>query len=145
MAHVVETPEKVVVITGPSFSQGVKFILFGAALGAGATFYYLGKRPKTSFGASKPTNATQSEAADEIESQAVSLLARLKDLGEKARDVAVIAGENLKPALDRAVEEGKKTAADVQAKLKKELDEAGDKPHFTEEDLPSQSEEKFVE
>ena len=142
MAKIVETPEKVVVITGPSFSQGVKFILFGAALGAGATFYYLGKRPKSY---SSPTTSTKSELTEEIESQAVSLLSRLKDLGEKARDVALVAGENLKPALDRAVEEGKKTAADVQAKLKRELDEAGDKPRFTEEDLPSQSEEKFVE
>ena len=147
MAKIVETPEKVVVVTGPSFSQGVKFILFGAALGAGATFYFLDKkRAKTPFAPSKKASAEVAEVADELESQAYSLLSRLKVLGEKARDVAVIAGENLKPSFDRAVEEGKKAAAEVSAKLKKELEDAGDKPHFADaEGLPSQKEEKFVE
>lgn len=147
MAQIVETPEKVVVVTGPSFSQGVKFILFGAVLGAGATFYFLDKkRAKKPFSPFKKAQNEAAEVVDELESQASSLLSRLKVLGERARDVALVAGENLKPALDRAVEEGKKAAAEVQAKLKKELEDAGDKPHFADaEGLPSQKEEKFVE
>ena len=49
--------------------------------------------------------------------------------------------------MERAVAEGKKAAAQTRAKLKEDVDEAGDKPYLAEldDDLPSQQTDKFVE
>ena len=44
MAQIIETPDKVIVVTGTPFSSGVRLVLFGAAVGAGAMYYFLTKQ-----------------------------------------------------------------------------------------------------
>ena len=36
------SPERIVIVNGPTFGQGLKYIAFGAILGAGAAYYVLG-------------------------------------------------------------------------------------------------------
>ena len=83
------------------------------------------------------------EVADKIS----SLTSRLKKLGSRAKDLVESAGEAVKPTLESAIAEGKRAAAEVQTKLKKDVDEAGDKPAIAEQDgeLPSEKEDKLVE
>lgn len=51
------TPEKIVIVAGPSFGQALKFMLLGAAIGYGAASYL---RPKGPFQAPRtPKNALQ--------------------------------------------------------------------------------------
>ena len=55
MAQIIETPERVVVVTGTPFSSGIRLLLFGAALGAGGMYYFLSKqKPEKKF---KPARA----------------------------------------------------------------------------------------
>lgn len=55
MAQIIETPDKVVVVTGTPFSSGIRLLLFGAAMGAGAMYYFLTKKqPEKKF---KPARA----------------------------------------------------------------------------------------
>ena len=55
MAQIIETPDKIVVVTGTPFSSGVRLVAFGAAVGAGAMYYFLTKKqPEKKF---KPARA----------------------------------------------------------------------------------------
>ena len=58
-----DAPERVVVIGAPTFGQGVKFILFGAALGFGAAYYFLGGISKRSV-AAKAKEKAQRKASE---------------------------------------------------------------------------------
>ena len=196
-------PEKIVIVAGPSFSQAVKFMLFGAAIGASA-HHFLSKskaeaealRPapvnplssagsalvgfvKSRVGGSKPSPSEPSksealkdvaakyeatvedfsaDAASVVPSETAtstedladrigSLTTRLKSLGSRAKNLVETASEAVKPTLENAVAEGKKAAAEVQTRLKKDVDEAGDRPAIAEQDgeLPSEKEDKFIE
>ncbi len=159
--HFETAPERVVIVAGPSFGQALKFMAFGAALGAGAVYYFLGSKGSASAAktASLKDMASKYEAAVEdfgAESEAASgdvsermssLASRLKSIGSRAKDLVETAAEAVKPTLENAVAEGKKAAAEVQTKLKKDVEEAGDRPAIAEQDgdLPSEKEDKFVE
>ncbi len=55
MAQIIETPDRVVVVTGTPFSSGIRLLLFGAAIGAGGMYYVLTKKqPEKKF---KPARA----------------------------------------------------------------------------------------
>lgn len=55
MAQIIETSDKVVVVTGTPFSSGIRLLLCGAALGAGGMYYVLTKKqPEKKF---KPARA----------------------------------------------------------------------------------------
>ncbi len=163
-------PEKIVIVAGPSFGQALKFMLLGAAIGAGAMHYL---RPKTRFGAkmgggrigkaglqdlaakyeaaiedfSASAESKTQEAGAEVADRIGSLTSRLRDIGSRAKHLVEVAGEAVKPSLETALAEGKRAAAEVQNKLKKDVDEAGDKPAIAEQDgeLPSEKEDKFIE
>jgi hypothetical protein len=201
-------PEKIVIVAGPSFGQAVKFMLFGAAVGA-AAYHFLSKskerelaarpapadplkiatsafsflkskvRPKAAttpaastadllknvgdkyeaavedFSAdagkeapdSPPAAASVSSSPEAIADRISSLTSRLKSLGSRAKDLVENASEAVKPTLENAVAEGKRAAAEVQTRLKKDVDEAGDRPAIAEQDgeLPSEKEDKFIE
>jgi len=159
-------PEKVVIVAGPSFGQALKFMLLGAAAGAGTVYYLLrsGTSPtsKTAdlksvaakydaavedFTAEGTPNAGAGDVTNEVIERVSVLASRLKGLGARAKNLVEAAGESVKPTLESAIAEGKKAAAEVQSKLKKDVEEAGDRPAIAEQDgdLPSEKEDKFVE
>jgi len=50
MAQIIETPEKVIIVTGTPFSSGIRLLLVGAAIGAGGMYYFLTQRkPEKKF------------------------------------------------------------------------------------------------
>lgn len=158
--HYTTAPERVTIVAGPSFGQALKFMAFGALVGAGAA-HYLGSKGagKGSKTASLKDMASKYDATVEdftaeggadspdVAERLNSLASRLKSIGSRAKDLVETAAEAVKPTLENAVAEGKKAAAEVQTKLKKDVEEAGDKPAIAEQDgeLPSEKENKFVE
>ncbi len=158
------TPERIVIVNGPTFGQGLKYIAFGAVLGAGAAYYVLGGIRRKSIAGRARAKASEKakeaashvieevedrvEAAGEtIEEKLHSLADRVRDLSEKAKNTVEAANVVAKPIMERAVAEGKKAAAATRANLKRDVDEAGDRPAIYEQDeeLPSQQPDKFVE
>ena len=158
------TPERIVIVNGPTFGQGLKYIAFGAIVGAGATYYVLGGMRRKSIAGRARAKAGEKakeaaghviesvedrvEAAGEtIEEKLHSLADRVRGLSEKAKNTLDAANIVAKPVIDRAVAEGKRAAAATVANLKKDVDEAGDRPAMAEQDgdLPSQHADKFVE
>ena len=158
------SPERIVIVNGPTFGQGLKYIVVGAVLGAGAAYYVLGGIRRKSIAGRARDKATDKakaaashvieevedrvEAAGEsVEERLHSLADRVRDLSDKAKNTIDAAGVIVKPAMERAVAEGKRAAAATRANLKHDVDEAGDRPAIYEqdEDLPSQHEDKFVE
>ena len=158
------TPERIVIVNGPTFGQGLKYIAFGAVLGAGAAYYVLGGiRRKSIAGRAKARAGEKAKeaaghviesvedrveaAGDSIEEKLHSLADRVRDLSDKAKNTIDAANVVAKPVIDRAVAEGKRAAAATRANLKRDVDEAGERPaiYQQDEDLPSQHEDKFVE
>ena len=169
------TPERIVIVNGPTFGQGLKYIAFGVLVGAGAAYYVLGGMKRKSIAArvkskaqSKASEAAERaqrrasetaehvleeveervEAAGEtVEEKLRSLAGRVRDLSERAKNTVEAANVVVKPVMERAVAEGKRAAAQTQARLKQDVEEAGDRPAIAEqdEDLPSQHPDKFVE
>lgn len=179
MAQIIETPDRVIVVTGTPFSSGVRLLVFGALLGAGGMYYFLTKKqPEKKFkparallvnpvkrkgqaaldaGQSKLEDVSETvsgvasdvqerveDAGEALEERAKKLFSRVKTLAINAKDLAQVTGETLKPRLQEAIEEGKRTAADVQSRLKDDVKKAGDRPALAEEDgeLPSQKPDK---
>ncbi|RYG71011.1 hypothetical protein EON80_06100 [bacterium] len=167
-----DSPEKIIIVAGPSFSQALKFMLFGATLGAGAVYYLL-------RGSSDPTkdslksvahkyeatvedftaagtpvlDATHPNSNADIADRVGKITSRLKVIGTRAKSLVETVGESVKPTLESAIAEGKKAAAEVQSALKKDVADAGDGPAIAEQDgdltvdkeAPSDKEDKLVE
>ena len=167
--------ERIIIVNGPTFGQGLRWITFGALLGAGAAYYVLGgikrkslaalakekaasKARETAGRAGRRASETAGQVLEDVESRVEAagetveeklqdLASRARDLGDKASNTVDAAREFVGPTLKRAIAEGKKMAAQTRARLKEDVDEAGDKPYLAEldGDLPSQQEDKFVE
>jgi len=152
LARVIQdTPEKVVIVAGPAFGEALKFTLFGALLGA-AFVHFMGKEQTPSLaghdavlegisaGGHKPTAGSTGKAL-------ASLAARARSVSGRALELAHSATEALKPALEQAVAQGKLAAAEIEAKLKKDVENAGDRPSLAEEDNANMagSPDKYVE
>ncbi len=182
MAQIIETPDKIVVVTGTPFSSGVRLLVVGALMGAGGMYYFLTKgQPQKKFkparallvnpvkrrgqavldagqaklddvtdtvsGAASDVQDRMEDAGEALEERAKKLLGRIKTLAVKAKDLAQTTGTALKPHLQEAIEEGKRAAAEAQARLKQDVTRAGDRPALAEEDgeLPSQKPDKHIE
>ncbi len=158
------SPERIVIVNGPTFGQGLKYIAFGAIVGAGAAYYVLGGMRRKSIAGRARAKASEKAketaghviesveerveaAGDTIEEKLHTLADRVRDLSDKAKNTIDAANIVAKPVIDRAVAEGRRAAAATQARLKQDVDEAGDRPAIAEQDgdLPSQHEDKFVE
>lgn len=81
---------KVVIVTGPDFGTGLKLVLFGAVLGAGAALYWKNSQDK------KPNLASSDETSE-------ALTARLHHLAERAK---LLASRAWKPFIRRLKSRG---------------------------------------
>lgn len=133
-------PEKVVVVAGPTFCEALKFTLLGAALGAAAVHYF-NKEQTPTLGNQEKGYGPESKAAPAAEADkgTVEKIARLagraRDISGRAMELAQSAAEAIKPALDQAVAQGKQAAAEMESRLKKDMEQAGDQPVLAREDI----------
>lgn len=135
MAKIIENgPDKVVVIAGPTFGEALRFVAFGFALGAGTVYFLLGK----------DRNPTVAEPASPTAiDRALALAHRAKAVAEHAKEIVHSVQEAAAPLVEKAVEHGKQVAAEVESRMRHELDDAA--KDGEEEPLATETEEKFVE
>ena len=119
-------PEKVVIVAGPSFGNAMQFILFGAALGAAATYALLNKKSSVSVLADDAviqglTADGSKESGQQLVERLNRLQTRLRSLAVRTKDTVQTASEVLGPALSQAVAEGKKAAHETEEKLDSDL------------------------
>ncbi len=132
-------PQKVVIVAGPTFGQAMKFMLFGAAVGAGTVYYLLqngsiSAAPGNGDAVLEGLTAGSAKADDgeALTRRLNKIASRVKTLTVRARALAQSAGESLKPTLDQVVAEGKEAANEMTAKLKADISKAGDRPAMAE-------------
>jgi hypothetical protein len=123
-----QAPEKIVIVTGPTFGSVIGFIALGAALGASGVLYW--KERQSTPGLkddgsapdpfSKKVNAAEKTA---LIHRANALMQRVKSLSIRARDTIESARETLAPTIQEAIAEAKTTAAKTEQELHSELDE----------------------
>ena len=119
-------PQKVVIVAGPSFGNAIQFVLFGAALGAAATYALLRKKLSVATLADDAVLEGLSaggtkESSQELVERLKRLQIRLRALASRTKDTVQTAGEVLGPAISQAVAEGKKAAHDIENDLEQEL------------------------
>lgn len=119
-------PEKVVIVAGPSFGNAMQFMLFGAALGAAATYALLNKKSSVSVLADDAviqglTADGSKESGQQLVERLNRLQTRLRSLAVRTKDTVQTASEVLGPALSQAVAEGKKAAHEIEIDLAQEL------------------------
>ncbi len=122
-------PEKILIVTSHPFGSALKLILLGAVAGAGATFFLLRGRAAPSPARAKDAVAeglSAGGAKDEraLLSRLTSVLSRLKSVAGAVRGVAEFAGDTLGPAVSAAMSEGRRAAHEVEAELKRDLEDA---------------------
>lgn len=105
-------PEKLVIITGPSFCTIVKLLLLGASLGAAGVVVLREKK----LGAI-PASAESSTPA----ARSHSLLASVRSLAGQLLNAARFVLESVRPNLEEAIQEGKKVAQQTEQELESEL------------------------
>ena len=113
---------EIVIIAGPTFGQAMKFMLLGAAIGAGAVFYLSNKNAPVAEDNS--VAETVGESAESVTRRVTKLAGRAKNMASRAKGLMQTAQENFKPALEEIVAEGKKAAAEFEAKVKKDVETA---------------------
>ncbi len=119
-------PEKIVIVAGPSFGNAMKFVLFGASLGAAATYYFLSNR--SSSASSGPDAVTEGLTAGGTKDNPEQVAARLNSLAQRAKKLAArtkttmqTAAKVLGPSVAQAVVEGRKAAREAQNGLAEDL------------------------
>lgn len=148
VAH--ETPEKIVIVAGPTFCEALKFTLLGVAIGA-AVIHFMSREEDPTLAETDAVQAGLSGAGAKnspSQSEKLSLLAgRIKDISGRALSLAHSASDAIKPTLEQAVAQGKLAAVEIEARLRKDVEEAGDKPFLAEKEdkAAAPTEAKFVE
>lgn len=113
--------EKIVINAGPTFASAMSFVVFGALLGIGAT-YYLTRQGEQSAQAEFDDSLRATErGAESLKSRLGGLSSRVKTLAGRAKDAAQSFNENVRPALQEAVAEGKAAARATSAELAADL------------------------
>ena len=133
MVYSNEDAEKIVIIAGPTFGESIKFVLLGAALGAGAMWFLNGKKaPLTAATPNAATDPVQAGlSGGGAKTDADSALARLNSLSTRAKKLATrtqkvvqFAGETVAPAISVAMSEGRRAAREVSEELEQQLQDA---------------------
>ena len=122
-------PEKIVIVSAHPFGAALKYLLLGAVAGAGATYVALkGRAPvaAASGGDAVAQGLSAGGAKNEraLLGRAMAIAGRVKSLSGVVRTVKQFAGDTIAPAVSAALDEGKRTAREVEAELKQDLDEA---------------------
>lgn len=118
-------PETVVINAGPTFGTALSFMIFGALVGATAT-YLVSRSSENSaqVEAQETLRATENKAA-KLQSRLGRLASRAKTLAVRAKDVAVTFNEHVRPALQDAFQEGsiaaRETAEHLQEDIRKDF------------------------
>jgi len=123
-------PEKVIIVAGPSFGTAIKFVLFGAALGAGAVFYWQSQKGPILPGSSNEDavlegitggGAKDSGKAQQLMARLNNLSQRVKSLAGRAKEVAQTTAETAGPIISDAVAQGRSAAQEAQKQLQEDL------------------------
>ena len=110
------SPEKLVLIAGPTFGTVLKFLLLGMALGAAGAILLREK-------AASETTSTPATGSDKStsSSRAHAGFSRAKGLASRARDAAQIVADAARPSLQEAINQAKATAAKTQRELESDI------------------------
>ncbi len=119
-------PEKIVIVAGPSFGNAMKFVLFGATLGAAATYTLLANRKAAGAAGTDAVSEGLSAGGakdnpEQIAERISKLSARAKKLAVRTRNTVTTASVVLGPVVAQAVAEGRRAAVDAQRDLEEEL------------------------
>lgn len=143
---------KTIVVAGPTFGEALRFMILGVALGAGAVYFLLGRDGSSASLEDAVTEGLTAGGAKpgrkkSLLRRAFDVVERTRAVSDRVRELAGTVQEAASPIVKQAVEQGKQAAAEVESRLRKEVTEAGDRPYLAEQDeeLPSQTEQKFVE
>jgi hypothetical protein len=140
--EVVESfPETITIVAEPNFGAAIKFVLFGAAIGAAGAHFLLARK---AAGAA-PTGATSAlpemSRTDDLNSRVKTLALRIKILASKTRDVSGVVSQRVKPALQTAIAEGRRAAQETREGIEHELATEPDTAYAAEgEELEKQRE-----
>jgi hypothetical protein len=125
-------PGKIVIVTKHPFGAALKYLVIGALAGAGATFFALRGRlasaPQSRAGSVDAVAEGLSAGGAKNQNRDVlarlsALASRMKSVAGTVRGVAEFAGDTLRPAVEAAMSEGKRAAQEVEAELKRDLEE----------------------
>ena len=114
-------PETVVIHAGPTFGSALSFMIFGAILGAAATYLVSRSSEQSAHAEARETlRATESNAKN-LQSRLGRLSGRVKNLAGRAKDVAQTFNEHVRPALQDAMAEGKIAARETSESLQDDI------------------------
>lgn len=114
--------EKIVIVAGPSFGTAMKFVLFGAALGAAAVTLLNGRDSSSTPSLSAATEAANTEQNRKNALQRLSTVAsRAKVLARQARDLAASTRDSYAPIVGDALLEARAVARANEEKLREDL------------------------
>ena len=136
MAQIIETPDKVIVVTGTPFSSGVRLLVFGALLGAGGMYYLLTKQqPEKKFKPGRailvnPLKRKGQAALDASQAKLQDVSDTVSGAASEIHDRAEDAGEALSERAKKLFERAKTLA--VQAKDIAQTTGESLKPRFQE-------------
>lgn len=129
--EVVETyPETITIVAEPSFGSAIKFLLFGAAIGAGAMFYF--RKPGAPAAEEYVPLPAQGTRSEQLNDRVHTLAARVKNLSGKASSAAKLASKAVTPAIKNAVAEGKRAARETRESIEDDLETESDTKYAEE-------------
>lgn len=116
-------PEKIIINAGLTFGSAMGFVIVGAILGAAAAVSVLNKNAAAPAATERETALRETEkGAARLRNRLSKLSSRFKDLAGRAREAATIVNENVRPAWNDAVAEGKAAAKKTEEELRAEVE-----------------------
>ncbi len=124
-------PDKIVIVTAPTFKTVFGLIGLGVVLGAAGALYWQSRQSGSTLddGAldsltegSLNLGTTDAAGADAIVRRLNRLANRAKALANRAKATVQTASEVLGPALNEAIAEGRQAARETEQNLKKDLE-----------------------